>query len=302
MRILHIDTGATLRGGQHQVLLLLNLLRTAGHECTLLARENSPLWASGIGAGFPVYSATGLQVLKHSRRADLVHAHDAEAHTLASFWSSRIFVVSRRVAFRVGRGVFSRRKYARAERYLAVSQFVASELRDSGIPEGRIDIIYDAVDTTIKEAEPWNPVYPAVALASRDPEKGRDLVESAALASGVEVIYSDDLKHDLRKASLFVYATRSEGLGSAALLAMQMGVPVIASKIGGLAEVFESNVSGIYVENDPDDIVRAMRRVLASRTLAESLIENARKRISEAFTPYHLVAKTLASYKKAIEG
>ncbi|MBV9083502.1 MAG: hypothetical protein JOZ62_12555, partial [Acidobacteriaceae bacterium] len=66
MRILHIDTGAEMRGGQHQVLLLLNGLRDAGHECQLLAREESPLWIAGSTAGFPVYPAESKEVWKHS--------------------------------------------------------------------------------------------------------------------------------------------------------------------------------------------------------------------------------------------
>jgi glycosyltransferase involved in cell wall biosynthesis len=99
---------------------------------------------------------------------------------------------------------------------------------------------------------------------------------------------------------MFVYVTRSEGLGSAALVAMQMGVPVIASKVGGLAEVFEDGVSGLYVQNEPGEIARAMRRILASRTLAQTLIENAFGRIDALFTPERLVTATLASYEKAL--
>lgn len=37
MRVLHVDTGRTLRGGQRQVLLLLRELAALGVEQTLLA-------------------------------------------------------------------------------------------------------------------------------------------------------------------------------------------------------------------------------------------------------------------------
>jgi L-malate glycosyltransferase len=127
-------------------------------------------------------------------------------------------------------------------------------------------------------------------------------VEQAGKVSGVEIVYSQSLPQDLSRASMFLYITRSEGLGSAALLAMNQGVPVIASKVGGLAEVLEDGVSGIYVQNNVAEIVRAMRRILSSRALATQLIEAGRRRIAEQFTPGHLLKGTLASYEKALAG
>ena len=43
MRILHLDSGREMRGGQWQVLRLLEGLRAAGHDVTLLARAGAPL-------------------------------------------------------------------------------------------------------------------------------------------------------------------------------------------------------------------------------------------------------------------
>ena len=46
MRILHLDTGREMRGGQWQALRLHSALLGAGHESLLLAREASPLLAA----------------------------------------------------------------------------------------------------------------------------------------------------------------------------------------------------------------------------------------------------------------
>lgn len=299
MRILHIDTGRDMRGGQHQALLLINALREAGHECELLAAEGSPLWRAGIGANLKVGVAAKGSVRNFSKNVDLVHAHDAGAHTLAALASKRPFVVARRVAFPIKTGVLSRWKYSRARHYLPVSEFVAGQLRAAKIPDSKIQIVYDAVPP-LPASEPWDPEFPAVTLASADPQKGRALVESAARLSGVEVVFSDDLLRDLKRASMFVYITRSEGLGSAALIAMQMGVPVIASAVEGMRELFTDNVSGLYVKNEPGDIMRAMRRILASRTLATTLMEGAKARVAEVFTVDHMVHNTLAAYGRAL--
>lgn len=301
MRVLHIDTGAEMRGGQRQVLLLLDGLRTAGHESVLLARENGPLWSAAKTAGFDVRVAETREIWRQSRNADIVHAHDARAHTMAAIASRRKFVVSRRVAFPVHRSVASIWKYQRPSRFLAVSQFVARELEAAGIRKEKIDIVYDGV-ASVRPAEGWNPENPAIAPASFDPEKGRDLVEQAAKIASVPVTFSDTLGEHLRRASMFVYITRSEGLGSAVLLAMTMGVPVIASAVGGLKEVFVDDVSGIFVTNDPHEIARAMRRLLDQPNLAVQMIQRARQRIAECFTQDRLVRGTMRSYERALAG
>jgi glycosyltransferase involved in cell wall biosynthesis len=293
-----------MRGGQHQVLLLLNALRNAGHDCILLAREGGPLATSAASRGFEVYPAEIKQIWLHSRQVDLVHAHDARAHTMAAIAARPKLVVSRRVAFPVKQSLVSAWKYQRASRFVAVSRFVARQLEAAGIRPQKIDIVYDAVDTN-SLASPdarnrWSASSPAVALAMDDPMKGRDLVQGAASLAGVPVAFSEDLRRDLRQASMFVYITRSEGLGSAALLAMEMGVPVIASFVGGLTEVFINNVSGIFVKNEEEKIASAMRRVVEEPGLAQRLIAAGRARIGECFTCEHLLEGTLNSYRRAL--
>lgn len=288
-----------MRGGQRQVLLLMAGLADAGHECVLLAGDRGPLSQAASRAGFPVRNAEAKELWQYSKHAAIVHAHDARAHTVAAIASRRTFVVSRRVAFPVRRSVASLWKYQRAARFLAVSHFVAKQLQTSGVRKEKIDVVYDGVDATAP-AEPWSPQYPAVALASRDPQKGRDLVEQAAESARIPVRFSDDLPRDLTRASMFVYITRSEGLGSAALLAMSMGVPVVASNIGGVSEIFADGAFGLLVGNEPAEIARAMRRILDEPGLAPAVIRQAKTRIAERFTRQHLVSATLTSYERAL--
>ena len=59
---------------------------------------------------------------------------------------------------------------------------------------------------------------------------------------------SQHLEADLRDAAMLVYLTASEGLGSGALLAMSAGVPVIASRVGGLPEIVRHRETGLLVE------------------------------------------------------
>lgn len=290
-----------MRGGQHQVLLLLQALREAGHQCTLLAAKAGELFGAAMKAQFSVHTADAAQIWRLSSHADLVHAHDARAHTLAAISCRRKFVVSRRVAFRVRRSVASLWKYQRPARFLAVSRFVAHELETVGLRHEKIDVVYDAVSDNVVEADSSSSA-PVVALASRDREKGRDLVETAADLGGFPVVFSSHLEADLLHSSAFVYISRSEGLGSAVLLAMAMGVPVIASSVGGLTEIFEDEVSGLFVQNEPGEIARKVQRVRSEPALAVKLIEGAKRRVAESFTVRHLLEGTMRSYRRAIDG
>lgn len=117
MRVLHLDAGREMRGGQWQALRLIEGLAAEGVESTLLARPEGGLFSAVRRVGFRAEALGLTRALAHLRRHDLVHAHDARSHSLGLFLRHKPLVVSRRVAFPVG----SRWKYGRASRYLAVS-------------------------------------------------------------------------------------------------------------------------------------------------------------------------------------
>jgi len=163
VRILHIDTGAGWRGGQQQVLWLMEALRARGFEQLLLAPAGSPLAHRARKAGLPVaelslpaMSLANLQTVR-ARRApfDLVHAHDSHAHSLAALAAiaasgpHRPLVVSRRVAFPVA--ALGRLKYRKADAYIAVSAFVRLRLLEAGVPDRKIHVIFDGVPTPSAE-------------------------------------------------------------------------------------------------------------------------------------------------------
>ena len=292
MKILHIDTGREMRGGQWQALYLLRDLAAAGHDCILLARP--PLLDHARAERLDARPLRFRDVVRLSPSVDLIHAHDAHAHILAALVPCP-FVVSRRVAFPVRASFASRWKYSRAVRYVAVSIYVRNILIAGGIPGEKIDIVYDGVPLPPAQTALRSKI---VALDSGDPGKGRALIQEAAQRAGVEVFFSKNLADALQEAALFVYITESEGLGSGALLAMAAGVPVLASAVGGLPEIVEDGVTGILTKNSPEQIADNMLRALGDPALLATLGDNARKRVQEGFTTKHMMESTLQVYRK----
>jgi glycosyltransferase involved in cell wall biosynthesis len=292
MRILHLDAGREMRGGQWQALRLIAGLAGAGIESTLLAREGAPLFAAARKEGWRVEPLGLMRAVQHARRHDLIHAHDARTHTLGAIVRGAPLIVARRVAFAVG----SRWKYGRARRYIAVSNFVQAVLLAGGVPEEKIAVVYDGVPV-LEQAQGELVLTPA---NTHDPRKGAPLAAEAAALAGVPLTASADLERDLRRAALFVYVTHTEGLGSAALLAMSAGVPVVASHVGGLPEIVRDGETGLLVENDAESIAQAIRRLRGDPELARRLGAAGRRAVIERFTVEHMVRRTIEVYRQVL--
>lgn len=291
MRILHLDGGREMRGGQWQVLRLHKGLIEAGVDSLLLARADSPLASAARAASLPWADLTPLRVARLSPDYNLVHVHDARSHALAAICSLSPFVVSRRVAFPIRQGGLSRWKYRRATRYLAVSRFVAAELERSGISAEKIDIVYDGVLVPDQPATGDRLLTPY----STDPGKCMHLAEEAAALAGAPLELGRCLEQDLPSAATLIYLSLSEGLGSGILLAMAHGVTVIASNTGGIPELLEDGVTGLLTANTAPAVAAAIRK--SDRRFGAA----ARHRVMERFTVAHMVAATRQSYRRALE-
>jgi hypothetical protein len=292
MHILHIDSGSEMRGGQWQVLRLIEGLRARNHRSVLIARPEAPLFAEAKRREIEVQPLNFHPLLRGTRVADITHAHDARSHTIAALLAPLRLVVARRVAFPVHANGFSRWKYGRATHYIAVSKFVRHTLLDAGIAFSRITVVYDGV--------PMQPVSEGNEILipeTHDPGKGMELALASVELAGKTARVSNNLEKDLAHAGVFLYITHSEGLGSAALLAMAAGVAVIASKAGGLVEIVEHERTGLLTENSPEAIASAVRRLAKNQEFARSLGHNARETVKQRFSVDRMVTDTLAVYE-----
>jgi hypothetical protein len=295
MRLLHLDSGLSMRGGQWQALRLAEGLSHAGHSVTLLARRGSPGLAMARTLGLDARPLTALAVRQLSRQADLTHAHDARSHTISALLSAAPLIVSRRVSFPI-RGGLSGWKYARPRHFIAVSNYVKNVLIQAGVGSECISVVYDGVPLLT----PSNTGEMILAPASSDPQKGTALALEAAKRAGVPLHLSTDLERELPGAGVFVYITHSEGLGSGVLLAMSAGVPVVASRVGGIPEIVEHERSGLLVDNAPDQIAKAILRLREDRAMARRLAERARQLVEERFSIPAIVSETTRVYERVL--
>jgi glycosyltransferase involved in cell wall biosynthesis len=129
--------------------------------------------------------------------------------------------------------------------------------------------------------------------------------EGAALAGaaaplGDRVVFAGfrrDVGACLAAADVVALPSLHEGLGVAALEAMAAGRPVVASRVGGLAEVLVDGESGLLASpGDPASLAGALRRLAADPALRARLGQAGRARFLARYTSARMAEGTLACY------
>ena len=91
----------------------------------------------------------------------------------------------------------------------------------------------------------------------------------------------------------------TEGLGVVLIEAMELGLPIVASNVGGIPDVVVDSTSGILVpEKDPVALANAFKQLAADPELIKRLLAGSQKRIAECFTWGKIVERQIAVYEK----
>ena len=94
----------------------------------------------------------------------------------------------------------------------------------------------------------------------------------------------------------------TEGLGVVLIEAMELGLPIVASNVGGIPDVVIDGVSGILVpEKDPEALANAYKRLASNPELISQLLAGAQKRIAECFTWDGIIERQIAVYNKVLK-
>ncbi|HTN43416.1 MAG TPA: glycosyltransferase [Nitrospiria bacterium] len=171
LRILHLDTERTWRGGEAQLLHLALGLAQRGHYCIVAGQPDSPLLSRAAGKGLRTEAVampsewslpavwTLSEILKRER-IQVIHMHTSHACTLGG-WAARLAgvparIISRRVDFSVRSNPLRKMKYQwGVDRILAISEGVRNVLLADGLDPNRIEVVRSGIDP-----RPFDPDYP----------------------------------------------------------------------------------------------------------------------------------------------
>jgi len=161
VKVLHVDTGRTWRGGQQQVLYLHRGLSGLGVESHLVCSSRGELLERARHEGLPARGlplrgewdlASAWRLGREARRlgATVLHAHSSHALTLcllAQPWAGKVsLVATRRVDFPPARQPLNRWKYRSPKRLVAISRAIWEIMEGFGVPTERLRLVHSGVD------------------------------------------------------------------------------------------------------------------------------------------------------------
>ncbi len=289
-------------------------------------------------AGADPRALVGLhRLLRRTEPPRLLHAHDSHALLLAHLagrWDQLPVIATRRSANVPGRYG----PWPRATRVIAISHAVEQALRAGGVAPDHISVIPSTVPVAQLAAEAGardgNRAGdgPIVAIGALTTEKGHDILLAAlpiilmrvpsarvviagagparsalvrqAAALGITDRVElpgaiDDIPALLRRAAVLAHPSRREALGTAVLEAMASGLPVVASRTGGLIELLEGG-AGLLVEPDnPEALAAALLTVLLQPETAAPRAAMARARVS-GYDGAGMTGRVIQVYRSAL--
>ncbi|MGY1704507.1 glycosyltransferase family 4 protein [Geodermatophilus sp. SYSU D00697] len=225
----------------------------------------------------------------------------------------------------------SRWVYRRADHVLAVSSAIRDLLVDGfGVPADRVEVALPATTTRLPGRPPARPAAPVVGVVGRlVPEKGVDVflraasrvravvpwarfvvvgdgplradLQARATAPGLDGAveftgYRDDAPTVIAGLDVLVVPSRSEGSPLVVCEAMAAGVPVVATRVGGLPDLVEDRGSGFLVApGDDEGIARAVVSLLLDPGTARRMGQRGRE-LAACWSHARLVDRVAAVY------
>ncbi len=266
-------------------------------------------------------------------------ASQAAAALAARLGGGMRLVVTRRTAFPLSGGWLGRLKYEWCDRIICVSEAVRRECLAAGLPEARLAVVGDFVDcnyfrpgAVAEEETERRPTIGVVGRLSREkghevllramrrvvgrvaearlliagegPEQGRlqGMAAALGLSDHVEFMgFVPDARSVVAASEVLAMPSLSEGLGVAALEAMALAKPVVASDAGGLVEsVVDGETGRVVRAGDAEALADALVEMLEFPERAREMGRAGRERALERFDKPKIVDRILSLYDEVV--
>lgn len=114
--------------------------------------------------------------------------------------------------------------------------------------------------------------------------------------------YKENSFEALREMDVFVLPSRTEGCPIVILEAMAMGLPVVATDVGGNPELVVHNKTGIlFPQGDEQMLSDAICELIKNREKAREMGQNGRKRAFTRFHPSSFASRMMSIYQQLYE-
>ncbi len=272
------------------------------------------------------------------RGADLIHAHDAQASQLAFMANRLLgkrYIITRRIPNRPKNNPFTRRVYRRAQLIVALSDAIKTVI-EAYEPEVPMQVIPSmtarfSVDwgevarirrlftghflvgqvgaLVMHHKGQQHLIAAAGILHTKAPDMvfllvgdGKDEAALRRLAAGMPNVrfmgYQENVADYLASLDVLVFPSLHEGLGSTLLDAMDLGIPVIASRVGGIPEIIRHEHNGLLIPpGDAHGIAAALLRLSGDPELRAKFAAEGRRAVT-SYRPDKIARRYVDVYRR----
>ncbi len=139
-------------------------------------------------------------------------------------------------------------------------------------------------------------------LSNESSSCGAEVKKLASELPGIDqlgFIGQADLVKELGKSSMLVLPTLEDNCPMVVLEAMAAGVPVAASRVGGIPDLIEDKITGIlFNPNVTEEITAAISRFISDPNFARACAHRAKEKALVAFSPREIASAHLEIYRE----
>ena len=161
IKVLHIDTEKSWRGGQQQVVYLFEAMLEAGYNTKLLCKVNSalelyckkaniPYCSIKMRNEFDIMTAYKIAKICKKEKFNILHLHSAHAMAIGLlvklFYHKLKLVGVKRVDFNIKKNFLSKIKYSKMDKIVCVSNRIKHVLIEDKIEEDKLLTIHSGID------------------------------------------------------------------------------------------------------------------------------------------------------------
>jgi L-malate glycosyltransferase len=342
MKVLHLSSERTWRGGEQQIAYLIEELQKFGVSNFVACRKDSAFEKYCISqnlnhislpfkGSFDFKTAQGVKYFANSHKVDVIHLHTSNSHSIGVISSilgcKAPMILTRRVDFPLKKGFLSRFKYnySNIKKIVCVSEKIREIVSQDVSDPSKVITIHSGIDVgkfaEIKHYNFLKNKYKVDAdlslignVAAMAPHKDiftfidtaeiliREktgakffLIGDGPLKEEVEKYIKDkglqeeifmtgflnNIPEILKELHLFLFTSKTEGLGTIVLDAFASKLPVVSTNAGGIPEMVKHGETGMLADvGDAKVLAENVRLLLKDPELREKLIRNAYKKVS----------------------
>ncbi len=359
MRILHLSSEATWRGGEQQIIYLVEESLALGLEVIVACRVGSavhrycadnrlPHVPMPFRSAYDLATAWAIKRLCRKAPFDFIQMHSSRSHTVAVIsgllGNQTPLILTRRVDFPIKNNWFSRFKYnyGGIKKIICISDIIREITEPDVRDTNKLVVVKSGIDThkfepfktsqwlrktyqvpadhaiignssAISDQKDYFTFVSVAELVRKNRPKthffiigegpmAREIKEFVRAKGLSDVItftgFVPNIREVLPSLDIFLFTSKTEGLGTSILDAMAAGLPIVTTRAGGIPEMITHEVNGLLQEiADVDGLSQGVMYLLDHPEIADRFVHAAKERV-KLFSKERTAQGTCAVYKQ----